>query len=265
MKSCKKCTFYDECNRDLKGELKDSVNDMAAECEKYKEAEEYQKNEQSAETLSELDMLAMGFVLGKVEIKYIMQLDMLNRCLVLSLAAVYSCTRIGFMSRNSAFDSKYKLIQIYKQMRVETYFEKHEHLQWVKRTIAVSTKLCEFAKAIKNKDTNALQLACEIIDLLTKEDVYNQIFIQSQLDDEYKKNCLQALKNTENFMFTSFGNIPYVDLLFKFYKACDESRATEVFNELDDDNIKKVARTIPLKNDDIEGIKKSYQELMKTA
>lgn len=265
MKSCIKCTFYDECNKDLQGKLKDPINDMATECENYKEAEEYQKNEQSAETLSELDMLAMGFILGKIDIKYIMELDMLNRCLVLNLAAIYSCTRIGFMSRNSAYGSKYKLIQLYKRMRTETYFEKQEHLQWVKRTTKVSTKLCEFAKALEAKDINALQLACEIIDLLTKEDVYNKIFIQSRLDDEYKKNCLQTLKDTENFMFTSFGNIPYVDLLFKFYKACDESRATEIFKELDDDNIKKVARRIPLKNDDVEGIRKSYQELIKTA
>lgn len=263
MKSCKKCTFYDKCDKDLKGQLKDTSNDMAEECEQYDEKEDCQENAKSAETLSELDMLAMGFVLGKIDIKHIMELDVLNRCLVLNLAAVYSCTRIGFMSRNSACESKYKIIQIYKQMRVETYFEKQEHLQWVKRTIKVSTKLCEFAKAIKCKDTNALQLACEVIDLLTKEDIYNKIFIQSQLDGNYKKNCLQTLKDTENFMFTTFGNIPYVDLLFKFYKACDESRATEVFEELDDDNIKKVARRIPLKNDDIEGIKKSYKELLK--
>lgn len=258
MKSCKKCSFYDKCEYELQDDLSDPTNDMAAECDKYDEVEECQGNEHSAATLSELDLLAMGFMLGKVEIKHIMELDMFNRCLVLSLAAVYSLTRIGFMSRKSACKSKYRLIQLYKQMRVETYFEKQEHLQWVKRTIKVSTKLCDFAKALKNKDENALQLACEVIDLLTKEDVYNQLFIKSQLDDEYKKKCVQALKNSENFMFMSFGNIPYVDLLFKFYKSCDESRATEIFAELDDDNIKKVARRIPLKSDDVAGINKCH-------
>lgn len=261
MKTCKKCRFYYECSKELKGELNYSINNMAVQCERYEKT--VQKNKQSAETLSELDMFAMGFVIGTVNIKYIMELDMLNRCLVFNLAAIYSCARIGFLSSESAMKSKYAIIQSYKQFRTETYFQEQEHLQWTKRNVEVSTKLSELTKAICNHSTNALNLALEIIDLLTREDIYNKMFFQMQLDSDYKKRCVQELKNADDFMFSHFGNIPYIDLLFKFYNACEENRATEIFKQLDDDNIKQVARRVPIKKDDIKGIVKSYRELLK--
>lgn len=264
MKTCKKCTFYNDCNKDLQGELKDPVNDMVAECEKYKEAEEYQKNEQLAETLSELDTLALGFMLGIVKMSDIMKLDFLNRCLVLSFAALYSLVRMGMLDRNSASDGKYELIQLYKQMKCEIYFADKEQSQWIERTIKTSEKLTELAKAIKNEDINGYQISLEIIDLLTRYDVYNQMFIKKEYNDDFKKGCLQTLHDKENLIFFKFGDIPYVDLLFKFYDACDKNRATEIFAQLNDDNLRKIARkNIPFKKDDIKGIAKSYRELLK--
>lgn len=264
MKSCKKCTYYNECNMNLQGELKDPINDMAAECEKYAEIENCQDKEQSAETLSELDTLAMGFILGIVKIEDIMKLDFLNRCLVLSLAAIYSLVRTGDLDRNSVPQGKYGIMQLYKQMKGEIFFAEKEQLFWIDRTKKTSTKLTELAKAINNEDVSGYGISLEIIDLLTKQDVYNKMFIKKESNDDFKEKCLQHINKTENLLFLRFGDIPYVDLLFKFYDACDKSRATEIFGQLNDDNLKKVARkNIPLKNDDIKGIVKSYKELLK--
>lgn len=59
-----------------------------------------------------------------------------------------------------------------------------------------------------------------------------------------------------------FGNIPFVDLLFKFYKSTEETRATEVFKELDADNIRTVACHVPVKSDNCQGIAKAIKNTL---
>lgn len=215
---------------------------------------------QQAETLSELDMLAVNFIDGQLDVDVLDSLDMFNRWLVLSMAAVYSCTKIGLLSGKSCAKAKYQLLQEYRRFRTDTFFASAEQTEWIKRTRETSCKLTELTKAIDEHNINALSLALEVIDLLTRHDVYNQLFILSESSNTYKEDCLKALTENDTAFFNRFGNIPFVDLLFKFYKSAEESRATEIFKELDSDNIKTVARRVPMKSDDCQGIAKSYKE-----
>lgn len=223
-------------------------------------AAEMQDSPTPAETLSELDKLVIGFIDGDLDVATLNSLDMFNRWLVLSMSAIYSCTKIGLLSAKSCVKAKYKLLQEYRRFRTDTFFANKEHIEWIKRTKETSCKLTELSKAIAEHDTNTLQIALQIIDLLTKHDVYNKLFILSDTSDTYKEKCLKTLTENDTAFLDEFGNIPFVDLLFKFYKSTEETRASEIFKELDADNIRKVACHVPVKSDDCRGIAKSYKE-----
>lgn len=230
------------------------------ELEKTFAAETQDKPTAPAETLSELDKLVVAFIDGKLNIDEVNNLDMFNRWLVLSMSAIYSCTKIGLLSAKACVKAKYKLLQEYRRFRTDTFFASKEHIEWINRTRETSCKLTELSKAITEHDPKALSIALQIIDLLTKHDVYNQLFILSDASDTYKEDCLKALTENDTVFFDKFGNIPFVDLLFKFYKSTEVTRATEIFKELDVDNIRTVACRVPVKSDDCRGIAKSYRE-----
>lgn len=223
-------------------------------------AAETQGKPTPAETLPELDKLVIGFIDGDLDVATLNSLDMFNRWLVLSMSAIYSCTKIGLLSAKSCVKAKYKLLQEYRRFRTDTFFADKEHIEWIKRTRETSCKLTELSKAIAEHDTNVLQIALQIIDLLTKHDIYNKLFILSDASDTYKEKCLKALTENDTVFLNEFGNIPFVDLLFKFYKSTEETRASEIFKELDADNIRTVTCHVPVKSDDCRGIAKSYKE-----
>lgn len=231
-----------------------------AESKKTVAAETQDRPTAPAETLSELDKLVVAFIDGALDVNEINKLDIFNRWLVLSMSAVYSCTKIGLLSAKSCVKAKYKLLQEYRRFRTDTFFASKEHIEWINRTRETSCKLTELSKAIAEHDPKALSIALQIIDLLTKHDVYNQLFILSDASDTYKEDCLKALTENDTVFFDKFGNIPFVDLLFKFYKSAEETRASEIFKELDADNIRTVACHVPIKSDDCQGIAKSYKE-----
>ena len=124
-------------------------------------AAEMQDKPTAAETLSELDRLVIGFIDGALDVATLNSLDMLNRWLVLSMSAIYSCTKIGLLSAKSCVKAKYKLLQEYRRFRTDTFFANKEHIEWIKRTKETSCKLTELSKAIAEHDTNVLQIALQ--------------------------------------------------------------------------------------------------------
>lgn len=176
------------------------------------------------------------------------------------MSAIYSCAKIGLLSAKACVKAKYKLLQEYRRFRTNTFFAEKEHIEWIKRTRETSCKLTELSKAIAEHDPEVLSIALQIIDLLTKQDIYNKLFILSDASDTYKADCLKTLTENDTAFLDEFGNIPFVDLLFKFYKSAEETRASEIFKELDADNIRTVACHVPVKSDDCRGITKSYKE-----
>lgn len=96
-------------------------------------AAEMQDKPTAAETLSELDRLVIGFIDGALDVATLNSLDMLNRWLVLSMSAIYSCTKIGLLSAKSCVKAKYKLLQEYRRFRTDTFFANKEHIEWIKK------------------------------------------------------------------------------------------------------------------------------------
>ena len=240
--SCEKCIHYDNC------ESKEPDT-----CTTYQT--------KPAVTLSELDKVAVNFIDGSLDVKQLNSLDFLNRWLVLSLASVYSCAKLGILSGRSCAEAKYKLLSEYRRFKTEIHFASSEHKEWIKRTKESSDQLSKLANAINNKDINALSIALNIIDNLTKHDIYNKLLILSVKDDkDYMSKCLQALCKNEDHFINEFGNIPFVNILTSFFNSVNEDKAAEIHAELDADNLKKVACHVPKKSDEATGIAKSYIE-----
>ena len=66
-----------------------------AESKKTVASETQDRPAAPAETLSELDKLVVAFIDGALDVNEINKLDIFNRWLVLSMSAIYSCTKIG--------------------------------------------------------------------------------------------------------------------------------------------------------------------------
>lgn len=213
-------------------------------------------------TFTELDRLAVGFINGEFDLDTYKSLNAINKFLVLSMAGLYASTKIGFCSGKLCAQNKYDLIKEYRLFATNMCWILSEHKEWVRRTRDMNGKLCDLAKALQSKDKEALPMALHIIDLLTRDDVYNQMLFDLDNSDEFKSDCIKTLAKNEDYFFESFGNIPYVDLLYKFFNSVKEDKITEIFKELDDDNIRKVARHVPVKSDDCNGIYKSYCQLL---
>lgn len=213
-------------------------------------------------TFTELDRLAVGFINGEFDLDTYKSLNAINKFLVLSMAGLYASTKIGFCSGKLCAQNKYDLIKEYRLFATNMCWILSEHKEWVRRTRDMSGQLCELAKALQSKDKEALPIALHIIDLLTKDDIYNQMLFNLDNSDEFKSECIKTLAKNEDYFFESFGNIPYVDLLYKFFNSAKEDKITEIFKELDDDNIRKIARHVPVKSDECTGIYKSYCQLL---
>lgn len=213
-------------------------------------------------TFTELDRLAVGFINGEFDLDTYKSLNAINKFLVLSMAGLYASTKIGFCSGKLCAQNKYDLIKEYRLFATNMCWILAEHKEWARRTRDMSGKLCELVKALRSKDKEALPMALHIIDLLTRDDVYNQMLFDLDNSDEFKSDCIKTLAKNEDYFFESFGNIPYVDLLYNFFNSVKEDKIAEIFKELDDDNIRKVARHVPVKSDDCNGIYKSYCQLL---
>lgn len=94
-----------------------------AESKKTVATEIQDKPTAPAETLSELDKLVVAFIDGALDVNEINKLDIFNRWLVLSMSAVYSCTKIGLLSAKSCVKAKYKLLQEYRRFRTDTFLQ----------------------------------------------------------------------------------------------------------------------------------------------
>lgn len=213
-------------------------------------------------TYTKLDRLAVGFIDGTFDIEAYNRLSPVNQFMVLSMSGLYSCTKIGLCSGKLCAKKKYDVINKYKLIATNLCWSIAEHKEWVKRTKDMSGKLCELAKAINSKDKEALPLALHIIDLLTKDDVYYQMLIKAEESEDFKSECIQTLVKNEDYFFENFGNIPYIDLLYKFFNSVKEDKISEIFKELDGDNVRNFARRVPVKDDNASGIYESYCKLL---
>lgn len=149
-------------------------------------------------TFTELDKLAISFIDGEFDLSTYKTLNTINKFLVFSMAGLYASTKIGFCSGRLCAQNKYDLINEYRLFATNMCWILAEHKEWVKRTRDMSSQLCELAKALQSKDKETLPIALHIIDLLTRDDIYNQMLFNLDNSDEFKSECIKTLAKNED-------------------------------------------------------------------
>ena len=217
-------------------------------------------------TIDELDQFARDFINGQVTPDRIWSLQLFDMWAVLTMAATYSCTKVGTMDGITCAKLKYVIFNRYEDFRTRTIFFEKMYETWIKNTKAFSGKQCELAKAINSKTTDLVyinELSLEIIDLLTKEDTYLKMFQQKCTDKAFMSHAMQTANRNIDYYIQQFGNkVPYARLLEKFYAATCEDKIADMFERLDPEKFRYKAKSVPVKSDDIkciaESIKKTY-------
>lgn len=218
------------------------------------------------ETIEELDQMARDFINGEVEPLEISGLSIFDMWAVLTLASAYSLTKIGTISPRACAGFKYHILGHYEEFKTRTIFFEKIYSNWIKRTHDYSAKRTELTKALAADEVDCEQvlvLSMEIIDLLTKEDIYLKLFQRKCDDKMFKAHSMQAAaKHIDEYIEKLGDNVPYAKLLERFYAATCEDGIAEIFKELDVDGFRdKARRAIPVKKDKLKGIADSMEKM----
>lgn len=219
-----------------------------------------------AEKIDDLDQKARDFINGEVEPLKISGLNIFDMWAVLTLASSYSLAKIGTISRKACAGFKYYILSFYEKFKTRTMFFEKMYDDWVDRTHKYSAKRTELTKALAADEVDCEQvlvLSMEIIDLLTKEDIYLKLFQRKCDDKMFKAHSMQAAaKHIDEYIEKLGDNVPYAKLLERFYAATCEDGIAEIFKELDVDGLRdKARRAIPVKKNDYKDIAKSIYQM----
>lgn len=219
-----------------------------------------------AEKIDDLDQKARDFINGEVEPLKISGLNIFDMWAVLTLASSYSLAKIGTISRKACSGFKYHILSFYEKFKTRMVFLEKFFSDWVKRMRKYSAKRTELTKALTADEVDCEQvivLSMEIIDLLTKEDIYLKLFQQKQKDRMFKAHSMQAAaKHIDEYIEKLGDDVPYAKLLERFYAATCEDGIAEIFKELDVDGLRdKARRAIPVKKDNLKGIADAMEKM----
>lgn len=220
-----------------------------------------------AEQIEKLEQLARDYIDGKIVRGEINSLGLFPRWYVLTLANIYSCTKIGTMSQKECVRFKYQVAVDYKRFAVEAAYAEMNYRLWLENTKKYSGKSCEVTRELNKEQPDAYSFIsglCELLDLMTHENVLLKMFQKKYEDEGFKKACHLAVVEHGDEWRERYRNIhdeDYLVLLDKFFAATNENGMAEQFASLNDDTIRKTARRVPVKDDDSRGVARSFREL----
>lgn len=215
-------------------------------------------------TIDELDQIARNFINGEVTPDKIWSLQIFDMWAVLTLASTYSCTKLGTMDGKTCAKIKYVIFNRYEHFKTRTIFFEKMYEIWIENTKAFSSKQCQLAKAINSETLDLVyinELSLEIIDLLTKDNVYLKMFQRRCTDKAFMAHAVQSANRNIDYYIQQFGNqIPYAKLLEKFYASTCEDKIADMFERLDTEKFRDKAKSVPIKSDDIKCIAESIEK-----
>ncbi len=218
--------------------------------------------------IDELEQLARAYIDGEITRNEVINLNCFDRWYVLTLANIYSCTKIGTMSQIECVHYKYKVAGEYKQFMIE--FEYILKLQdiWLENIRRYAHKNTELSKELAKDSPDAYALLSRLFvmnDLLTRDNVLFRLFDRKWNEDgDFKKRChLAVIEHGDEWRekYKSIKDEDYIILLDKFFAAMDGNGMALVMGSLGDDYIKKSSLSVPVKDDDTRGVAKSFRKL----
>ena len=221
-----------------------------------------------SQRIDELEQLARAYIDGEITRGEVNNLNCFDRWYVLTLANIYSCTKIGTMSPKECVHYKYKVAGDYKQFIIEFGYILKLHDIWLENIRRYSYKNTELSKELAKDSPDAYALLSglfEMNDLLTRENVLLSLFDRKWNEDgDFKKKCQSAVREHGDEWREKYKSIKdedYIILLDKFFSAMDGNGMALVMGSLGDDYIKKSSLSVPVKDDDTRGVAKSFREL----
>ncbi len=217
--------------------------------------------------MDELEALARSYIDGEVNRVGLFGLPIFDMWYVLTLAGVYSCTKVGTISERECVRFKYKVAADYKHYMTVTDHIQAAYDTWVENTAKYSSVSCEVSRELAKDKPDAVKFIgglCVLLDVLTKENVWHKLFVKRIEDEDFKKSCIDAVMEHGEEWREKFKNIrdeDYVVLLEKFYAATDENGMAKRFAALDEDRIKKAVLSVPVKDDDTRGIARGIRQM----
>ena len=205
-------------------------------------------------TIDDIEQMARECIDGSIDAKHVWGLPIFDMWAVLTLGALYSCTKLGMIGAKDCAKMKYVVLNRYEMFKTRTVFFEKMYENWIDRTKRFSGKTSELAKLINSgEELNAADVAAsalELVDLLTHDDVYLNMFHRRMEDVMFMPHVMQGL--------------PYAKLIERFYAATNEDGMAKLFEQLDPDFLKRKARTVPIPGIELDkvakGVKEVYEE-----
>lgn len=214
-----------------------------------------------------LEKMAQDYIVGELPRQKIIGLNIIDRLYVLNLAAAFSCTRIGTMSREACAQFKFKAGLEYRAFATSMFFNDWQHKTWIENVHAYSGKKCELNKELLKDKPDAVRfisLLVEMLGLLTREDVLLQMFLERIENPDFKKQCQEEVRAHGNEWLEKFGykDESYMQLIEDFFKATDALALYNLYADIGIDALRKSAgKNIPVKADNTEAIVKNMKEI----
>lgn len=220
-------------------------------------------------TIDDIEQMARECIDGSIDAKHVWGLPIFDMWAVLTLGALYSCTKLGMIGAKDCAKMKYVVLNRYEMFKTRTVFFEKMYENWIDRTKRFSGKTSELAKLINSgEELNAADVAAsalELVDLLTHDDVYLNMFHRRMEDVMFMPHVMQGANRQIDSLMDKFGEkVPYAKLIERFYAATNEDGMAKLFEQLDPDFLKRKARTVPIPGIELDkvakGVKEVYEE-----
>ena len=214
-----------------------------------------------ARRIDELDEMARRYLDGDVNRLEVLSLALFDIFYVMTMASVYSCAKVGTISAKECVKMRYRVALQYRQFSTLMLFWELQHDSWIKNTKKYSGKSCELTRELAKDKPDAEKFMggmCELLDLMTGDNVLHKMFVNRIENEDFKKSCRLAVVEHGDEWRQKFEKIrdeDYLILLERFFAATNENGMAEAFALLDPDKLRDDAhRQVPVKSDNVRGV-----------
>ena len=213
-------------------------------------------NTDKIKTIDDIELISKKIIDGEIEVLELQSLAVLDRILVLEFANIYSLIKTGMLSQKTAAILKYQFLNEYRQFKTDFYFISAIHEKWIDNANKFSILMSRLAKELgdTNGQDDAFELALEIIDNLTNENVYLNLYYKSCNDKISKAHALRAGNKIVDSLIKKYGsNVPYAQQIEAFYRITNRDKLKQMWEQLNPDDFGKRARHLPRKDEKLKG------------
>lgn len=189
--------------------------------------------------MQKLESLSKELLNGQINPLEIVSLNPFDRLKVIGGWFLCCLTRLGALSVNYGRRAHLKMLHEIDDILRKTECFAQSHLRWIKSLNKTSCLRTRIVNEIKQGDGSKLpELVGQLLDEVTKENIYARMIEQRAADKKFKENMMCAARDNIDNLQIQFGNdVPYLRLLEGFFHCCNEDGITELYKSLEPEEI----------------------------